>query len=222
MAGDRPPTFPATDAWTAFRSTDYDTPFWATANTYPARWSKPEDGATQYLALDPRACWAEVARHEEITNDAELAMLRRPLWAIEVRDLTIADYSTFDRADAAGFPADALVEEDWTRCQVEGTRLRKLGYRGVASPSAALPGSINLTLFGPRLPSAWGQQNRLASFVPCVVVSVGAPSPDLAQRVRFRGQPHGLLDRYHQWLTERGNASAGSGDLDGGSESSDA
>src|SRR5690348_3579486 len=92
----RPRMYPPGDSRVAFRSTDYDFPFWAVPNTYPARWSRPADGPTQYLSFDPRACWADVARHQEVFTEEELAELRRPMWAIEVCDHKLVDYSTFD------------------------------------------------------------------------------------------------------------------------------
>jgi RES domain-containing protein len=187
----------------AFRSTDYDVPFWAAPNTYPARWSTPQDGPTQYLCLDPGGCWADVARHQEISTDAELAELRRPLWVAWISDQPIADYSTFERAEASGFSPEALVDEDWSACQREGAKLRAQGFRGVASPSAALAGAINLTLFGPRLPSAWGTRSRLASFIPCAISSVGAPPADFASQVRYRGEDHHGLIQYRQEQQEQ-------------------
>jgi len=40
-------------------------------------------------------------------------MVRVPLWVSEPLEQGIADYSTFDRTQDAGFPPDALIDDDW-------------------------------------------------------------------------------------------------------------
>jgi hypothetical protein len=110
----------------------------------------------------------------------------------------LADYSDFERAETAGFPPDALIDDDYSRCQAEGARLRELGYRGVVAPSAALPGCLNLTLFGPRIISGWSRERKLASSIPAAVVAVGAPPAGLAARTRFFGHLHVGHDEYRK------------------------
>ena len=77
----------------------------------------------------------------EPAHEAEAALIRMPLWVLKIDEERIADYRTFEQAQDAGFPPDALVDEDWGRCQAEATRLQALGFRGVLAPSAALPGT---------------------------------------------------------------------------------
>lgn len=184
-----PPTVDCT-LRTAFRYSNYGTPFWARANTSPGRWHHAGQGATQYLALHPDGAWAELARAENLRGDRDMSLVRMPMWVARVSEHMIVDYSDFGRAEKAGMPADALIDDDYSRCQAEGERLRNLGFRGVLTPSAALPGVTNLTLFGPRIASAWGRDPRLASSVPTAIVAVGAPPGGLAARVRFFGQAH--------------------------------
>lgn len=183
---------PATrlDGVAAFRYSSYETPFWARANTLPGRWHRAEDGPTQYLSLAPEGAWAELARREDLRSDEELSLVHMPIWAAVVTQQQVADYRDFGDAEGAGFAAQALVDDDYARCQDEGRRLRSLGFAGVLAPSAALPGAVNLTLFGPRLWSTWGVPTRLASDIPACVVAVGAPAPGLAARVRYRGAAH--------------------------------
>jgi hypothetical protein len=178
------------DDFAAFRYSDYDTPFWARANTAPGRWHDPAHDPTQYLSLHPDGAWAELARSENLQSDAELALVRMPIWVARISEHGIVDYGDFERAEDAGFPPDALIDDNYTRCQAEGRRLRELGYRGVVAPSAALPGCLNLTLFGPRIVSGWSRERKLASSVPATVVAVGAPAAGLATKVRFVGRPH--------------------------------
>jgi len=117
-------------------------------------------------------------------------MVRMPLWVLQISEQPIANYSTFEKAEAAGFPPDALVDDGWERCQAEGERLRKLGYRGVMAPSAALPGDVTLALFGGRRAVAWDDDPLMASAIPAKVVTIGAPPPSLLDRVRYIGQEH--------------------------------
>ena len=178
------------------RYSSYDTPFWARENTEPGRWHARGDGPTQYLSLSTDGAWAELIRNEELTTEDEVAMVSVPMWAISVHQGMVVDHSTFGLADAAGFPVDALVDEAYDRCQREGARLRELGFSGILAPSAALPGAVNLTLFGPRIASRWEQRPLLASSLPATVITKGAPPPGLLARVRQRGMPHAALDAY--------------------------
>jgi hypothetical protein len=70
------------------------------------------------------------------------------------------------------------------------------GARGVLSPSAALPGSVNLTLFGPRVQVPWDSAAQLASSVPAQRLTTGHPPRGLAERTRYFGQPEPLLVEY--------------------------
>lgn len=189
----RPPPVVVIDT-IAHRYSSYDTPFWARENTLPGRWHVPGDGATQYLSRSTDGAWAELIRHEELTTEDEVAMVSVQMWALAVTQAMIVDYSTFELAQAAGFPPDALVEQDYVRCQNEGARLRRLGCSGILAPSAALPGAVNLTLFGPRMASTWNRPPLLASSLPATVIAKGAPPPGLLAEVRQLGAPHaGLL-----------------------------
>ena len=176
----------------AFRWSDYDTPLWARPNTSPLRWNKPRSSPTQYLSLTTDGSWAELIRTEELRTTDELRLVSMPMWVLRVRETGIADYSTFEKAEAARFPPEALVDEDYARCQEEADRLRGAGFRGVLAPSAALPGAVNLTLFGSRLSVEWDfpEPALLASFVPSKRLAVGRPPDELLAHVRHRGERH--------------------------------
>jgi RES domain-containing protein len=174
----------------AFRYANYDTPLWARPNTESGRWHLARSEPTQYLCLSPDGCWADLMRQESLRTEVDVALIRMPLWVLRIDEKRIADYSTFERAQAAGFPPDALIDEDWERCQAEAARLRELGFRGVLSPAAALPGATALTLFGGRRAVDWDDEPCLASAIPAKIVTVGAPPAGLVERVRFRGEEH--------------------------------
>jgi RES domain len=179
-----------------FRYANYDTPFWSRPNTLPGRWHLPGDGPTQYLSLSPAGAWAELIRHEELRTEDEVAHVRTKLWVVELNAGNLADYGNFEQARAAGFDPDALVDEDYGRCQREGARLRSRGYGGVVAPSAALPGAINVTLFGARYSIRWMVQPVTASAIPAAVAAVGAPPPGIVARVRHHGDRHESLHHY--------------------------
>lgn len=195
MAPDRDPELTAFDG-VAFRYSNYDTPFWVRPNSEPGRWHGIGDESTQYLATTVEGAWAELVRAEGLRSEAEVSLIRMPMWVARVRVHRIADYGTFDKAADAGFPPDALVEDEYLRCQEEGRRLRDAGYQGVLSPSAALPGSTNLTLFGPKVASSWEVQPLLPSSIPASILAVGAPPEGIVARVRQTGDKHALYEKF--------------------------
>lgn len=180
----------------AYRATSYDVPLWARPNRRSGRWNIAGDGCTQYMCLDVNAPFAEVLRHEELRTEAESATYTTTIWQLKVDEGAVADYSSFERSEAAGFPAEALVEDDHERCQAEAAWLKSHGIRGLLSPSAALPGSVSLTLFGPRVAIAWNAPVSLASTMPASRLTTGHPPKGLVSRVRHFGQPHSELVAY--------------------------
>ncbi|MGH2838846.1 MAG: RES family NAD+ phosphorylase [Solirubrobacteraceae bacterium] len=206
----RPPVVEV--ATTAHRYSSYDTPFWARENTQRGRWHVRGDGPTQYLSLSADGAWAELIRNEELTSEDEVAMVSVQMWAVTVNQAMIVNYSTFERAEAAGFDPGALIDEDYDRCQREGARLRQLNYSGILAPSAALPGAINLTLFGARMASTWNRPPLLASSLPATVITKGAPPPGLLTQVRQVGQPHTGFAAYKSRGAARADAADDAGE----------
>ena len=181
---------------TVYRYSDYDTPFWVRPNSEPGRWHAAGDAATQYFSQSLEGAWAELIRAEELTTEDDVAMVDMPMWAADVDQGMVADYGSFEKAEVANFPPDALVDEDWRRCQLEGRRLRDRGYAGVLAPSAALPEAVNLTLFGARYAVTWAVPRGLASAISARVVTRGAPPAGLLSRVRAKGAQH---EGYVRW-----------------------
>ena len=173
-----------------YRYSNYDTPFWARANTKDGRWHIAGDGPTQYLSLSTEGAWAELIRAEELRSEESVATVRMPLWEARIDIGTVVDYSDFARAEDAGLKAEHLIADDWGRCQEEGQRLRAAGHAGVLSPSAALPGALNLTLFGAKVAIEWESEASLASAVPAKVLTIGSPPTGLVARVRHYGDSH--------------------------------
>jgi RES domain len=140
--------------------------------------------------MTPEAAWAELGRAENLRTDAEFSTVFATIWAVQIDEARVADYSTFERAELAGFAPDALIDDDYLRCQNEARRLQEAAFQGVIAPSAALPGAQSLTLFGPRVRSEWGQPALLASSVPCCAVARGSPATAVAERIRHFGAAH--------------------------------
>jgi hypothetical protein len=184
----------------AYRVTSYDVPLRVSANRRPGRWNFADSGTTQYACLDVEAPFAEMLRHEDLRSETEAAMFRATLWQLQVNEGVVVDYGTFEKAEAAGFPPEALVDDDHELCQREAQRLDSLGAGGILSPSAALPGSTSLTLFGPRVPIAWEANVEISTAIPAQPLATGTPSEGLIERTRFFGSAHSLLSTY---LAER-------------------
>jgi len=181
-----------------YRYSNYDVPFWVRSNTQPGRWHLPGDGPTQYLTETSDAAWADLIRRENLRTEDELSQVRMTLWQAKVDQANVVDYRDFKRADESGFSPDALVDDDHSRCQTEGKRLREQGYLGILAPSAALPGHVTLTLFGARLAVGWDAPPSLAIAIPTGQLITGAPPAKLLTSVRYEGQPHPDLRTYTQ------------------------
>jgi RES domain-containing protein len=190
----------------AFRATSYDVPLRVAANRRSGRWNVGGVGTVQYLCLDAEAPFAEKLRHEDLRSEAEAATYSATLWELKINEGVVVDYGSFDKAEAAGFPPEALVDDDHTRCQEEAARLARLGARGVLSPSAALPGSVNLTLFGPRVEVRWDAAPGVASAMPAQKLVIGRSPTGLIKRVRYFGERHRGFDRHLRERPRRGPA----------------
>jgi hypothetical protein len=166
------------------------------------RWHRQGEGYAQYFSLEPLGAWAELVRYEGIRGRTRARAYRRRLWLCFVREHDIADLSTFDRFAACGLdPHDAVGDHE--RSQALADDLRGAGYRGVLSPSAALAGATNLTLFGPRFEKVllgglerWPNPQPEVR-VPCSLVVEGNPPEQLVTETTFPGMAH---DVYRDWL----------------------
>jgi RES domain len=176
-----------------YRATSYDVPVRVADNRRSGRWNLAGSGTVQYTCLDTEAPFAEMLRHENLRTEADAATYRTTLWQMRVNEGIVVDYSTFAKAESAGFPAEALVDDDHEYCQREAQRLFSLGAGGVVSPSAALPGSVNLTLFGQRVPIQWSANVEISRAIPVQRIATGQPPEGLVSRVRYFGETHSGL-----------------------------
>lgn len=170
-----------------YRHADPRFPFlWESADQPPARWHGSGEGPVQYFADTPDGAWAEFVRHEGITEESELANVRRALWAVEVPDhLT---------AETPRLPEVLLVGgfETYEECRSEARRLRKNGAVALRAPSAALlPGSARgWKVDGGLQPASDRDGTVLAvfgvqpDFVGWMAAFAARPRSDLLVRVR--------------------------------------
>lgn len=120
---------------TVFRVCDSRFPFlWEAVpgvRQLPARWHGIGEGPVQYFADTPTGAWAEVLRHEEITDPADLAGLSTRIWAIRIPDV--------ERHEPK-LPLAALTSrpDGYETCREEARRLRAAGAEWIQTISAAL------------------------------------------------------------------------------------
>lgn len=194
--------------WSCYRQVD---PQWAplyhaAGEPVPSqtggRWHRLGEGYAQYLALEPLGAWAELVRYEGIRGNVRAEQYRRRLWLVFVREHDIADLSTFARYDACGLDPRIAVGSH-ADSQPLADELRAAGFRGVLSPSAALVGATNLTLFGERFEkvllgglATW--PNPMPGVrLPCSLVVEGNPPDQLITETVFEDMEH---DGCREWL----------------------
>ena len=84
----------------------------------------------QYFADTPPGAWAELLRHEEITDPADLAGIWARLWVVEIGDVQMHE----PKLPGASFSSP----DGYEVCRVEARRLRAAGAERMMAISAAL------------------------------------------------------------------------------------
>ena len=121
-----------------YRHADPRFPFlWETREQPPGRWHAEGEGPANAFADTPEGAWAELLRHEEIVDPADVREIRRSLWAVELPEAPGAR-SRLPLATQRGGP------ESYPACRREAARLRARGEPGLVARSAALvPGGAH-------------------------------------------------------------------------------
>jgi hypothetical protein len=170
-----------------YRHTDPRFPFlWESADQPPARWHGPGEGPVQYFADTPDGAWAEFLRHEGVTEQSELANVRRALWAIELPDDLAPETPRLRKRVLTG------GIESYDACRKEARRLRAKGAETLRATSAALlpGGARGWTVDGGLKPGAERDGVVFAVFGPrpelvgWTATFEGRPRSDLLNRVR--------------------------------------
>jgi hypothetical protein len=170
-----------------FRQCDPRFPFlWRAAAQPAARWHGAGEGPAHYFADTPTGAWAELLRHEEVTDPADLPGIRRALWAVELPGTALP---------APAWPSAVLSggESSYPACQAEARRLRAAGHAGLEAPAAALqPGAARGHDVGPAglQPGAQARDGRVWVFfgplqaTGWLAVQDGAPPAGVLPLVR--------------------------------------
>jgi RES domain-containing protein len=155
-----------------------------------------EEVPTQYLCLHPLGPWAEFLRAAGVRTAEQLALVRHRTWALR---LDLAGLVRIEFGDAAehGLRPGDLVSDDHRACHRLAVRLRAAGAPGAIVPSAALPGTDNVVLFGERAAAPYLLEPLSRVDVPASLTADGGrPPPGLLDRVRRRGAPHAALEAW--------------------------
>lgn len=180
-----------------FRFASYATPLRTVPAWQPARFSRAdEDDPTQYLALHPLGPLAELMRGHELRSAAQLQTIRTRTWVLHV-PLDDLPEITFNNAEQYEITAERLVGDDHGPCQELAARLRAKQLPGVIVPSAALPGTRNVVLFGARVAAPYLTRPVSTLDIPSGITADGArPPASLAALVRFPGDTHAGLEAW--------------------------
>jgi hypothetical protein len=155
-----------------------------------------EDVPTQYLCLHPLGPWAEFLRASGLRTAEQLALVRHRTWVLRV-DLAGLPRIGFAEAPEHGLRPGDLVSDDLRACHRLADRLRGAGLQGAIVPSAALPGTENVVLFGERAASPYLAEPLSDIDVPASLTADGGRPPvGLLERVRRRGAPHAGLEAW--------------------------
>jgi RES domain len=181
-----------------YRFATYGTPLRTVSASQPGRYNfAAEPDPTQYLALHPLGPLAELMRNADLRMPDQIRAVRTRTWALDVR-LDDVPEVTFDTAAQYEISADELVSDDYRACQGLAGRLREQAP-GLIAPSAALPGTRNAILFGPRVASPYLTTPVSELDVPASITAEdGRPLESLADIVRFKGDTHLALDAWQR------------------------
>jgi hypothetical protein len=116
----------------AYRHADSRFPFlWEGPGQPPGRWHDAGDPPTQYLSDTPDGAWAEFLRHEEITDPADVATVRRALWVVDLGDAKLP---------AGDLPLATVTGgvAGYAACRAEARKRRGRGDAGLIAAAAAL------------------------------------------------------------------------------------
>lgn len=120
------------------------------------------------------------------------------LWAVRV-DLAEADELNFSNADRYGLLRDELTSDSYEACRRFGDELRRnsSATESIIVPSAALPGTRNLIIFGERIAIPFDWEPLSSVDLPAAVLAEGSSPPSgITSAVRYRGEPNPELEAW--------------------------
>lgn len=174
----------------AFRTSGWDTPWWVSPNRDSGRFNPIDTGPIQYWSLHPLGPYAEYIRAQHWPAGL-IEELRLRLWVARIPDDDILMVG-FEDAEAQGLQAHDLISDDLGPCQDLGAACLERGSpAGLRVPSAALPGTENIVLFGARVLFPYTLEPFGRVDIPTAIGAEGAVPPStLMPFVRLAGTPH--------------------------------
>jgi len=181
--------------FSVFRHAAYDSPWWVIPSPSAGRFNHAKSDTVQYLSLHPLGPAAEMLRHNVgPTGNPDDVILN--LWTalIDVDDPISVD---FDDCATYGLTADELIGDDYAPTRALAVAVRKTGATAMTVPSAALPGTHNLILFGVRVLNPFLANPLTPEEVPTGHLSDGArPPAEVAPYVRWFGAAHSAAEQW--------------------------
>ena len=186
---------------TAYRISDFPQPLWSGSATSAGRFNFSGSTSTQYFCLHPLGPYAEIIRslermrmHPLSQGDPDWAFVHQ-VWAF-VLDVTDVFELTAESAGLVGLPADALLSDEFELCQRAAEQFGRQDPQFPSVwryPSAALPGTENVVIFGRRSMSSYGLKPVSPIQLPgCLVASAGRAPEELLRVMRHVGDPGGI------------------------------
>jgi len=164
----------------------------------PGRFNAGDEGdPTQYMTLHPLGPFAELMRRADLRTVEQARAVQMRTWALEA-PLDALPEITFDSAEQFGIAAEDLVSDDQHACRELAGVLREQ-LPGAIVPSAALPGTRNVVLFGPRVAAPYLIRPVSAlDIAASITAEDGRPLTSLLSIVRFVGDVHLALDAWQR------------------------
>jgi RES domain len=182
-----------------YRHATFGTPLRTEPARRPGRYHDEDQASpTQYLCLHPLGPLAELMRGNSLRRPEQIRQVRARTWALRLTVDGLLEITFATAAEHGLDPAD-LVADDQTACRRLAAELRRAGAPGVVAPSAALPGTQSVVLFGPRVGSAYLLEPLGEVDVPASITAHdGRPVASLIELVRFPGEPHAELEAWRR------------------------
>jgi hypothetical protein len=190
-----------------YRASSYRTPVRARRHGTDSegRYHEPGSEPTQYFSLHPLTPWAELARNQGCADLEDWLEIRGEIWALRLVPADEPEEVNFDRAAAGDLltpiSPDELTADDPTACRAlaEAHRSTPGAARVIRVPSAALPGTDNIVVFGARRMIRYEAIPLREAQVPAAIAAVnGRGAEDLFRLVRRKGDPHAA---YEAWAS---------------------
>lgn len=181
--------------FTVFRHASYDSPWWAFPSARAGRFHRARSDTVQYLSLHPLGPAAEMLRHNlGPTGNLDDVVLNLWTAVVDVGDPIQID---FDDCVTYGLTADELIGDDYTPTQALANTVRNSGAAAMVVPSAALPGTHNLILFGVRILNPFLGDPLTPEEIPTGHPTDGArPPAEVAPHVRWIGARHTAAEQW--------------------------